>query len=53
VITSLGPHPISSASDVADVIGLYQPGDRISIGWASRTGQAHTGTVTFASGPAD
>lgn len=51
VITSLGTHPITSASDVQDVIGQYHPGDRISIGWAGRAGQPRTATVKLTSGP--
>jgi len=52
VITSLGTHPITSASDVQDITGVYRPGDRIRIGWTDRTGQPRTSTVTLINGPA-
>lgn len=52
IITSLGTHPIASASDVQDVIGRYHPGERISIGWLDRAGRPRTATVKLTRGPA-
>ena len=52
VITSLGSHTITSASDVQNVISQYHPGDRIRVGWTDRTGRPRTASVTLVKGPA-
>ena len=51
-VTSVGGQPVSSASDIQQVLVKYHPGDKISISWADQSGQSHTATVTLANGPA-
>ena len=52
VITSIGGHTVTSASTVSAVMESYHPGDKISVSWTDQSGQAHTATVTLATGPA-
>jgi S1-C subfamily serine protease len=52
VITSLGAHPLTSASAIQAVMGEHHPGDKISSGWVDSAGRVHTAIVTLASGPA-
>lgn len=52
VITSVGGHTITSASDVSTLMQSYKPGDRVQVGWIDSSGAAHTSTVTLGSGPA-
>ena len=51
VITSLGGKSIGSANDLTNAIGIYHPGDKVSIGWTDSSGQTHTATVQLSSGP--
>ncbi len=51
-VTSVGGQPVSSASDIQQVLVKYHPGDKISISWVDQSGQSHTVTVTLANGPA-
>jgi S1-C subfamily serine protease len=51
-ITSLGGHEITSPSQIQSVLVPYHPGGKISISWLDQMGQAHTGTLVLASGPA-
>ncbi len=52
VITSLGGHSVTSASDLTALIQQYQPGDSVQVGWTDTSGEAHTATATLGSGPA-
>jgi S1-C subfamily serine protease len=52
VITAVGSHTISSASDVRSALNGYHPGDRIRITWTDQAGQSHSATVVLGSGPA-
>ncbi len=52
VIVSLAGHRVASPSDVQSVLLLHHPGNRITITWTDQAGQAHTATVTLATGPA-
>jgi len=51
-ITSVGGQSVSSASDIAQILVKYHPGDKISINWVDQNGQSQSTTVTPASGPA-
>ena len=51
-ITSVGGQSVSSASDIAQILVKYHPGDKISINWVDQNGQSQSTTVTLASGPA-
>jgi hypothetical protein len=44
---------VSSPSNVESIVEQYHPGDKISVGWTDEFGQAHTSTLTLATGPAD
>ena len=52
VITNLGGSNVDSPATLTNLISRYHPGDQVSIRWTDATGQAHTGTVTLANGPA-
>src|SRR5258708_16857097 len=39
VITAVGGHSVSSASDVRSALSRYHPGDKISIPWTDQAGQ--------------
>jgi S1-C subfamily serine protease len=51
-ITSVGGQPVSSATDIQQVLVRYHPGDKISVQWTDQTGQSQSATVTLTSGPA-
>jgi S1-C subfamily serine protease len=51
-ITSVGGQPVSSATDIQQVLVKYHPGDKISVEWTDQAGQSHSATVTLTSGPA-
>ncbi len=51
VITSLDGNSVTSSSALSRLMITHHPGDHVRIGWVSRSGQAHTSTVTLASGP--
>jgi S1-C subfamily serine protease len=51
-ITSVGGQPVSSATDIQQVLVKYHPGDKISVEWTDQSGQSHSATVTLTSGPA-
>jgi S1-C subfamily serine protease len=52
VITAVGGHRVSSASDVRSALSRYHPGDKISITWTDQAGQSHSATAVLGSGPA-
>ena len=51
VITSLGGKTIGTANDLTSAMGVYHPGDKVTIGWTDGSGQTHTATVQLSSGP--
>ena len=53
VITSIDGNAVSSASALSSVLGQYNPGDRVSVGYVDAYGASGTVTVTLATGPAD
>jgi S1-C subfamily serine protease len=53
VITSVAGQTVSSGSGIESVVEQYHPGDKVSVGWTDDLGQAHTSTLTLATGPAD
>ena len=52
VITSVDDHSVSSPSALQAALEQHHPGDNVTIGWTSQGGQAQSGTVTLANGPA-
>jgi S1-C subfamily serine protease len=52
VITNLGGNTVDSPTTLTNLMSRYHPGDHVSIQWTDATGQAHSGTVTLADGPA-
>ncbi len=53
MITSVAGKQVDSFGSIEQILEGYHPGDKITIGWTGLSGQAHTATVTLASGPAD
>ena len=51
VITSIGGKTISSSNDLTNDMGIYHPGDKVTVGWTDGNGQTHTATVQLSSGP--
>ena len=51
LITSLGGHAVQSASQLSALLLGHHPGDSVTVGWTDSAGQAHTTSVTLASGP--
>jgi S1-C subfamily serine protease len=51
VITRFDGHSISSPAKLTAAVTSLKPGARVSLSYADRLGQAHTATVTLASGP--
>ncbi len=52
VITSVNGQAVASATALTDLLSAHHPGDSVQIQWTDTSGQAHTGTVKLASGPA-
>jgi S1-C subfamily serine protease len=52
VITSVDGHSVSSPSALQAALEEHHPGDKVTIGWTSGTGQSHSASVTLANGPA-
>lgn len=52
VITAVGGHSVSSASDVRSALNGYHPGDEVSVTWTDQMGQSQTGTAVLGTGPA-
>ena len=51
VITSLAGRSVYSNTTISSLLVGYHPGDKVQIGWVDFSGQSHTGTVEFGSGP--
>jgi S1-C subfamily serine protease len=51
VITRFDGRSISSPTSLTSLVTSLKPGARVSLGYADQLGQAHTATVTLASGP--
>jgi S1-C subfamily serine protease len=52
VITAVGGHTVTSASDIRSALTGYHPGDKVSVTWTDQTGQSQSATVVLGSGPA-
>jgi S1-C subfamily serine protease len=52
VITSVDGHSVSSPSALQAALEKHHPGDKVTIGWTSGTGQSQSASVTLANGPA-
>lgn len=50
-ITAIDGTATSSARRLAEVIGAYQPGDRVTVTWTDSSGTRHSGDVELAAGP--
>jgi S1-C subfamily serine protease len=53
VITSVDGTVVTSADDVSSTLSGYDPGDRVSVAWATPQGTTDSTTVTLGTGPAD
>jgi S1-C subfamily serine protease len=52
VITSVGGHPVTSATDLSTLLAATHSGDQVSVGWTDSSGASHTATATLGAGPA-
>jgi S1-C subfamily serine protease len=52
VITSVDGHSVSSPSALQAALEQHHPGDKVTIGWTSGTGQSQSASVTLTNGPA-
>ncbi len=52
VITSFGGQTVSTPASLTQLLVGHHPGDKVSLGWTTATGQARSGTVTLGDGPA-
>jgi S1-C subfamily serine protease len=52
VITSVDGHRVTSPSGLQAALEQHHPGDSVSVGWTDQAGQAHSATLTLATGPA-
>ncbi len=52
VITSVDGHSVSSPSALQAALEEHHPGDKVTIGWTDQAGQAQSGSLTLANGPA-
>lgn len=51
VITSINGRPVSSATDLTDVLDQCHPGDVVTLTWRNPVSGEHSATVTLAPGP--
>ena len=52
MITSVDGHSVSSPSALQAALEEHHPGDKVTIGWTDQAGQAQSGSLTLANGPA-
>jgi len=52
VITDVGGNPISSTTDLGNVLHTYKPGDQVQVTWTDQASTSHTATITLTTGPA-
>ena len=50
-VTSFDGQSISDPSSLSALLVAHHPGDKVQMSWTDSSGQAHTATVTLASGP--
>jgi len=53
LITSVGGVFVDSDSALSDVIGQYEPGNKVTITWTDQSGLTHSVKVVLSSGPAE
>jgi S1-C subfamily serine protease len=51
VITSLDGHSVTSSEGLSRLMITHHPGDHVTLGWVTASGQSRTATITLASGP--
>lgn len=52
VITDVAGNPISSSTDLGNVLHSYKPGDQVQVTWMDQASATHTATITLTTGPA-
>ncbi|MDQ6879001.1 MAG: S1C family serine protease [Candidatus Dormibacteraeota bacterium] len=52
VITDVAGLPISSTTDLGNVVHSYKPGDHVQVTWTDQASVSHTATITLTTGPA-
>jgi S1-C subfamily serine protease len=52
VITSLDGQAVDSDTQLGSLMLSHHPGDKVTLGWTSASGQSETSSITLASGPA-
>jgi S1-C subfamily serine protease len=52
VITDVVGNPISSTTDLGNLLHSYKPGDQVQVTWTDPASVSHTATITLTTGPA-
>jgi S1-C subfamily serine protease len=52
VITNIAGTPITSVTELGNVVHSYKPGDQVQVTWSDQAGASHTATITLTTGPA-
>jgi S1-C subfamily serine protease len=52
VVTSVDGTSVTSATQLSSIIAKQAVGDKVTIDWTGKTGEAHSATVTLVGGPA-
>jgi S1-C subfamily serine protease len=52
VITDVAGNPISSTTDLGNVLHSYKPGDKVQVTWTDQASVSHTATIILTTGPA-
>jgi S1-C subfamily serine protease len=52
VVTALNGKPVSTGTQIQEILIGLHPGDKVSISWTDTSGQSHTANITLTSGPA-
>ncbi len=52
VVTALDGKPVSSGTQIQQILVGKHPGDKVSIAWTDTSGQSHTANITLTNGPA-
>jgi S1-C subfamily serine protease len=50
-VTALDGKPVSTGTDIQNILIAHHPGDKVSIAWTDSAGQSHTATLTLGTGP--
>jgi len=52
IITEVAGNPISTTTDLGNVLHSYKPGAQVQVTWTDQASGSHTATITLTTGPA-